>query len=271
VSIHSDFYSQNFEDVLLARIFADIPVGFYVDAGCQDESIESVTKYFHKKGWTGINIDPIKSYIDQYTIQRPKDINLCCAVGASDGSAQFYTVFESGLSSLDRSRADFAAGLGLKTAPSTEVQVMTLNTILEAHLPPEAVITFLKVDVEGYELEAFKGLDFNRYRPKVILAETTKPCSRDLVDDYAKISQLLADNSYIRIYFDGVNTWWISAEERWRKRFFEYPVGIFDGFNPHDIGQEIKGLNLEISNLRTSIHQRSRPSLIRRLLNKIAS
>jgi hypothetical protein len=39
-------------------------------------------------------------------------------------------------------RADFAAGLGLKTAPSTEVQVMTLNTILEAHLPQKRSLLF---------------------------------------------------------------------------------------------------------------------------------
>jgi hypothetical protein len=178
-------------------------------------------------------------------------------------------VYDSGLSSLDPSRAEIASGLGLKTAPSSDVQVRSLNSILDAHLPAGTEITFLKIDVEGYELEALKGLDFYRHRPKAILAETTKPCSLDPVNNYAAIAQLLSENSYTRVYFDGVNTWWIAAEEGWRKRLFEYPVGIFDGFNLHDIREEIQGLNVEISRLKALMHQYQRPTLIRRLCAKM--
>jgi FkbM family methyltransferase len=267
----AQYYSQNFEDVLLARIFADIPTGFYVDAGCQDEKNDSVTKFFYEKGWTGINIDPVKEYIEQYNSRRPKDTNLCCAVGASDGSAQFYAVFDSGLSSLDKSRAELAIGLGLEAAPPTIVQVRTLNSILDENLPLDSEISFLKIDVEGYELEALKGLSLKKHRPKIILAETTKPCTIDLVDNYAEMNQLLLENSYTRIYFDGINTWWIAAEEGWRKKFFDYPVGFFDGFKPLDIREEIQRLEIEITDLKASLLNYQRPSFFDKLRKRLTS
>lgn len=44
------FYSQNAEDVLLARCFEGQGTGFYVDVGAEDPIKGSVTKHFYERG-----------------------------------------------------------------------------------------------------------------------------------------------------------------------------------------------------------------------------
>lgn len=43
-------YAQNFEDVILNRIFKNIKEGFYVDIGAADPLYDSVTKAFYDRG-----------------------------------------------------------------------------------------------------------------------------------------------------------------------------------------------------------------------------
>ena len=57
-------YAQNFEDVLLNRVFRDRLDGSYIDIGALHPTIDSVTKAFYDRGWSGINIEPIKAYHD---------------------------------------------------------------------------------------------------------------------------------------------------------------------------------------------------------------
>src|SRR5438105_2444255 len=43
-------FAQNHEDVLLARAFAEVGQGFYVDVGANDPSADSVTRHFYDRG-----------------------------------------------------------------------------------------------------------------------------------------------------------------------------------------------------------------------------
>jgi hypothetical protein len=51
--------------------------------------------------------------------------------------------------------------------------VVTLASLCETHGLNE--IDFLKIDVEGAETDALSGGDWNRFRPKVIVAEAVTP------------------------------------------------------------------------------------------------
>ena len=55
-------YAQNFEDVMLRRVFAELDTGFYIDVGANDPSADSVTKAFYDAGWHGINIEPLRNH-----------------------------------------------------------------------------------------------------------------------------------------------------------------------------------------------------------------
>lgn len=69
-------YSQNFEDVILNRFFKNTNIGFYVDVGAHDPIIDSVTKHFYDKGWSGINIEPVNLAFKKLQAERKRDINL---------------------------------------------------------------------------------------------------------------------------------------------------------------------------------------------------
>lgn len=231
----SSFYSQNFEDVLLARIFSDIERGTYVDIGCHHELQDSVTRHFYERGWSGINVDPVFEHIQEYAY-RERDINLNLAAGAMASKSLFTVIDGSGLSSFHETHVESARDHGLDSVHERLVEIRTLNSILDEYLFPGKQIAFLKIDVEGHELEVLKGIDLERFRPIVILVETTKPVSTELVDTAADISDYICNSSYDEVYFDGINSWFLAAEEKpLRLHFFSYPVGVYDGFSPFEI------------------------------------
>ncbi|MDT9694257.1 hypothetical protein Q5762_39180, partial [Streptomyces sp. P9(2023)] len=69
-------YAQNFEDVMLWRALGHIENGFYVDIGAQHPTIDSVSKAFYERGWSGINVEPVDEYITLLQAERGRDINL---------------------------------------------------------------------------------------------------------------------------------------------------------------------------------------------------
>jgi hypothetical protein len=72
-------YAQNFEDVLLNRVFGGVNYGFYVDIGAYHPVDDNVTKAFYDRGWSGLNIEPGEVF-PELAAARPRDINLNMAV-----------------------------------------------------------------------------------------------------------------------------------------------------------------------------------------------
>ena len=94
-------YAQNYEDVMLWRALQDVPQGFYIDVGAQDPDVDSVTRVFYERGWSGINIEPVARYHELLCRARPRDINLRVAVGAEETEREFFEIPDTGLSTLD--------------------------------------------------------------------------------------------------------------------------------------------------------------------------
>ena len=72
--------------------------GFYIDVGANDPTLESVTKAFYERGWSGINIEPSPKYYARLCAERARDINLPMAVSDREGELIFYDASESGRS-----------------------------------------------------------------------------------------------------------------------------------------------------------------------------
>jgi len=87
-------YAQNFEDVLLARLFREVKQGFYIDVGAWHPTLHSVTKHFYDLGWSGINIEPIQHQHRLFVDERPRDINLNVAVADTPGRLCFHECLE---------------------------------------------------------------------------------------------------------------------------------------------------------------------------------
>ena len=224
-------YAQNFEDVMLARAFADKRDGFYVDVGAADPINLSVTKWFYDCGWTGLNIEPNRPLFERLIADRPRDINLDCGAGAVFSEAQFFELEVGELSSFDTTVEDTARDNGMQRATRT-VQVRPLTDMLNEHSDGRS-IDFLKIDVEGWELEVLKGLDLRRYRPAIILAEATVPQTR--IESYAEWEPLLLAADYSFVYFDGVNRFYLAVEHADLARHFTCPPNAFDEFEPYPL------------------------------------
>lgn len=85
-------YAQNFEDIRLWRALKHFENGFYIDVGANQPTVDSVTKAFYERGWTGINIEPVQIYHDALCQERPKDINLQCVAGDNAEALTFYEI-----------------------------------------------------------------------------------------------------------------------------------------------------------------------------------
>jgi len=226
-------YSQNFEDVMLERLFGEVEKGFYVDVGAWDPDIHSVTRHFYDKGWRGVNVDPIAQRMRAFEAARPRDVNLCVAVGPQPGTMTFYEcVEESYLSTLDVATAEEMRGRGLTVVEHT-VPVLTLAEILERHCP--RTVDFLKIDVEGFEGQLIKGLDLKRYRPRALVVEATRPANApsswdefDSIGTWSSWEPDLLASGYVLAHFDGLNRFYLREEDARLASRLKLPPNVFD-------------------------------------------
>ena len=214
-------YAQNFEDVILWRVLRDVSSGFYVDVGAFHPEIDSVTKWFYDHGWNGINIEPVPESYAQLEAARTRDRNIRVAAGAQAGTG-LITIFPAsrGLSSLHPSHT---AAMERK---DLEVEVLPLHQILQPYA--EQAIHFLKVDAEGSEREVLLGMDFSRFRPWVVLVEATAPESQTRISEHWQ--ETITKNGYKKVYFDGLNEFFLASERMELASRFEVPPNVFDDF-----------------------------------------
>ena len=226
-------YAQNFEDVMLARCFPG-PTGFYVDVGANDPDIDSITRVFYERGWSGINIEPLASNFARLKKRRPRDVNLHLAMGDQDGAITFYEIGKwHGYSTTDAGIAEQHRKDGLKVI-ERKTPVRRLASVLDEHAQGKP-IDFLSVDVEGAELSVLAGADLTRHRPKVIVAESRLPVTVNMVDRFfdvpdrtAEYAKFLEPHSYLLAYRDGLNAFFVAEEHKDLARHFFFPPGIAD-------------------------------------------
>lgn len=213
-------YAQNFEDVWLWRAFGDIESGFYVDVGAFDPEEDSVTKLFYDSGWTGINIEPGARF-GRFEIMRPRDTNLNLAASDQTGELAFCDRVDApGQSSVVRSGDGNAAAT--RAVPCT-----TLTALLDRHAAGRH-IHFLKIDTEGHEARVIAGNDWSRYRPEMLIIESTVPGTND--PNHETWEPILTDAGYVFAYFDGINRFYVRGESQALREVFAVPVNVLDGF-----------------------------------------
>jgi FkbM family methyltransferase len=219
-------YAQNYEDVILFRALKDVSKGFYIDVGAMDPVEESVTKAFYDAGWNGINIEPLEQNYQKFIKDRPRDININCLAGDQSGEAVFYELVNTGLSTQDKVKAEELGRNNGYSIVDHSLMVDTLTNILIKVDPP--TIHFLKIDVEGAEKAVLDGTDLKRFRPWIIVVESTIPNSP--IQDYGSWEPYLLDNLYDFAYFDGLNRFYVAHEKSVLISEINIPPNVFDKF-----------------------------------------
>ena len=194
--------------------------GFWIDVGGFSPYHDSVTKHFYEHGWHGVNIEPSVQLFPAFVEQRPGDVNLQVAVTDHEGEATFHEIEHGQLGTLEDRFADRHAEQGLQRRSYT-VPATTLTRICEQHAPKE--IHFLKVDVEGHEAAVLRGMDFNRFRPWVMVIEAVEPNRMDR-PTYEEWDPGVQSAGYDFVYTDILNRYYIAQEHRELARYFSLPA-----------------------------------------------
>ena len=221
-------YAQNAEDVLLDRLFPRGLKGFYIDVGAMDPVHHSVTKHFYDLGWRGINIEPAEEPFRRLQEARTRDVNLGVGVSDEAGALTLYQAPpDTGDSTFSAEHAARHRARGVSLAERV-VPVVTLTQVCEDHVEDD--IDFLSVDVEGHEHRVVAGADWKRWRPRVVVIEATEPGTT--VPSHERWEPTLLEADYLFAAFDGLNRYYVRAEDAQLAEGLRTPVNVFDDFEP---------------------------------------
>ena len=245
-------YAQNREDIVLWRALKDVTRGFYVDVGAAHPVVDSVSKLFYDKGWSGINVEPDPRHAIKLARDRARDLTVCIALGREDpkdpearnAAAALGSDFCKDRGSIFWLSADPASSSATKDYAGPhpmpwKVQRKGLSQLIDelvkAHpdrFNEEAInIHWLKIDVEGEERAVLESLDLKRHRPWIVLLEATRPHGTD--STHHAWEALLLSEGYVFAWFDGLNRYYLSAEQAYRKPALALQPNVFDAFMPY--------------------------------------
>lgn len=203
-------FAQNAEDVVLWRALGQLPSGRYVEVGANDPVESSITRAFYTRGWSGIEIEPVTSFVEAFRRERPNDIVVQAAVADTDTDTMtLHVVDGTGLSTLDASIAERHRNAGWTVREET-VPVRRLDDVLGEHLTPQDDVHFMVVDVEGYEASVLASIDLTQWRPWVLVIEATAPTTISPTHDQWEAGVLAA--GYEFCLFDGLSRFYVAKE-----------------------------------------------------------
>jgi FkbM family methyltransferase len=175
-------YAQQGEDLAIASVFlhtrADFAKLTYLDIGAHEPIVNSNTFLFYPAGARGVLVEPNPALTPKLRETRPGDQVLEVGIGAGgkDEEADYYVIEGDGqLNTFSKEQAD---AIAKARGPSAIKQVLKrqlvdVNRVIVEHLGGRAP-DLLSIDTEGLDLAILRTLDFARFRPRVVCAETSE-------------------------------------------------------------------------------------------------
>ena len=173
--VPSPGYAQEGEDLVVERMFPADMRGFYVDVGAHHPTRFSNTYRFYRRGWRGINIDPRPGIMELFDQIRPKDINHEAAVGFQEPGlthAKYISFKEPAYNSIYIDDIEEVKNTIYSEIVSiSDVEIQTLDNILDLYAGEFSRINLLSIDVEGFEMQVLNGFSIDKHKPDVIVIE----------------------------------------------------------------------------------------------------
>jgi FkbM family methyltransferase len=168
-------HSQCGEDLIINYVFTlrGLLKPSFIDIGANHPFGLSNTAFFYKKGSRGINIEPNPDFVGSFKKYRPEDINLNLGIGSSESVLEFYVFEDNTLSTFSESEHSNFVKAGKKLKKKIQVQVRTINYVINQYCN-DVFPDLLCIDVEGWDFEIIKSIDFSRTAPKVICVEAAE-------------------------------------------------------------------------------------------------
>jgi FkbM family methyltransferase len=169
-------FAQSGEDRIVHFIlgYVGIRKKDYIDIGAWEPVVNNNTYLLYRLGYRGLLIEPNVTLCKKLREVRPQDRVLEAGIGVSAArEADYYVMTEPSWNTFSKEEAERQAKVTNGTVSIKEVIKMPLldiNQVMAQHL--QRAPAFLSVDTQGLELAILKSIDYNRFRPEVICAET---------------------------------------------------------------------------------------------------
>jgi FkbM family methyltransferase len=210
--VHINKVPPELEKTLVALFFNNKTDGYFVDVGANDPFLNSQSFHLEQMGWRGLLIEPLPNYCDLLKKHRTNKVIMCACSSPENHLkklplkvADVYSTLENNLIARGKSCDEIL-----------EVETKTLNSILNEN-NVKVGFDLLSIDVEGHEIELFKGLSLSKWMPKLILLE-------DHVIDHKKHNYMI-NNGYQLILRTGLNSWYVPNDNHFKfsiKAKFEF-------------------------------------------------
>ena len=208
------------EQELIRQFFGNKPSGFFVDVGANEPVHLSQSWHLEQLGWDGIMIEPLPAYCEQLRAQRRgRVVQVACSSPANHGQT-LQLLVAGGHSTLNEA----PIAVGTQSREYAAVMCRTLDsTLSDCNVP--AGFDFISIDIEGHEMEMFKGFDLRKWRPQLVLLE-------DHVTSHDK-HNFMTGCGYQLIMRTGLDSWYVPATSRYSltlfarlQRFRKYWLGL---------------------------------------------
>src|SRR5205823_3960574 len=132
------------------------------------------TYFFYRKGYRGVLVEPNVTMCEQLRTVRPGDTTLAAGIGVTAArEADYYLMTDPSWNTFSREEAEQrqkVTGQKISIRKVIKTPLLNINDVMEEHFGGAPV--FLSIDAEGLDLAILKSIDFDRFRPPLICAET---------------------------------------------------------------------------------------------------
>jgi FkbM family methyltransferase len=165
------------------REFLPFENGVYLEVGANNGISQSNTILLERRfNWSGLLIEPVPRLFRQCRRARKGSTVVNFAITPPEWDGKDVEIYDLGLMSLvnsfdwhdrnKKSRLKNGTRFFGKEPSKETVTGHTLSSLIDKYETRE--IDLLSLDIEGYEVEALRGLDMTRHKPKLILIETVE-------------------------------------------------------------------------------------------------
>lgn len=204
-----DSFSQAGEDRIVLYIYQALGISKadYLDIGAYDPVHINNTYLLYRLGSRGVLVEPNAAMCKRIREVRPGDTVLEAGIGVTAArEADFYVMSEPSWNTFSKEEAERQVQVSDGRITIVEVIKMPLldiNQVMADHL--KGAPAFLSVDTQGLELAILQSIDYDRFRPKVICAETlvtgTHTSSPEIVEFLGTKGYVVRGMSFVNTIF----------------------------------------------------------------------